>query len=142
MTARPRASTATHLPLPFPSVIKSLINLQGVAEKSFKYHGTSCMKCLDIFSIIYFSFVENINVALQKNSKLEGKWGSSQQFLFKLRCLALVKFEFGFFFPPWFISVLSHHLEQELVRGQRRKGRVWRKWEGMVRDFPHSSGMT
>lgn len=99
MTARPRASTATHLPLPFPSVIKSLINLQGVAEKSFKYHGTSCMKCLDIFSIIYFSFVENINVALQKNSKLEGKWGSSQQFLFKLRCLALVKFEFVFFFP-------------------------------------------
>lgn len=99
MTARPRASTATHLPLPFPFVIKSLINLQGVAEKSFKYHGTSCMKCLDIFSIIYFSFVENINVALQKNSKLEGKWGSSQQFLFKLRCLALVKFEFVFFSP-------------------------------------------
>lgn len=63
------------------------------------------MKCLDIFSIIYFSFVENINVALQKNFKLEGKWRPFQQFLFKLQFLVLGKFEFFFFLVD--ISIVS-----------------------------------
>ena len=60
----------------------------GATEK-FLNRDSSCMKNLNIFSIMCFGFAENIN-GMVKKGKLAVKWSSFQNFLFKLKSMVSV----------------------------------------------------
>lgn len=49
------------------------INLLRSCREWFQNCGPSCMKNLSIFSIMYFSFSENMNVMVKKNCKTGSK---------------------------------------------------------------------
>ena len=111
----PETSLQAHLLPPSSLMITGFINLLRSYREQFQNHGPSCMKNPSIFSIMYFSFSENMNVMVRKNCKI-----GSKMRLFPI-ILSLCCRDFIIFSLLWL--VLSHHLEEKLKYEKKNIGR-------------------